>query len=55
MGSRQQVRERSDEVRQPTAVSVLVETSDPVAPKGDSMQHKSVTLLIKSADDQSGT
>ena len=33
----------------------VVETSDSVAPKGDSMQHKSVPLLIKSADDDSGT
>ena len=29
-------------------------SSDSVAPKGDSMRHKSVPLLIKSADDDSG-
>ena len=30
-------------------------TATTVAPKGDSMQHKSVPLLINSADDDSGT
>ena len=33
----------------------VVETSDSVVPKGQSMQRKSAPLLIKGADDDSGT
>ena len=36
------------------AASVGCRSSDSVAPKGDSMQHKSVSLRIKGADDHSG-
>ena len=39
--------------RQQVAASVVCRTSDSVAPKGDSMQRKSVPLLIKGADDDS--
>ena len=48
-------RERSDEAPPAVAASVVCRSSDSVAPKGDSMQRKSVPLLIKSADDDSGT
>ena len=37
------------------AASPIRRSSDSVAPKADSMQHKSVPLLIQSVDDDSGT
>ena len=49
------VRERSERHRQQVAASVVCRSSDSVAPKGNPMQHKSVPLLIKGADDDSGT